>query len=69
MRRFKNCCAGSNDGQTLEVSIERFQQLVEAEAKLNVIRDVAASEDRNYGYGSEVSNTIDTILGIKRWEK
>lgn len=51
------------------VTIGRYEELLEAEAKLKVIKDIAESEDRAYGYGSEVSKTIDTILGIKRDEK
>ena len=51
------------------ITIGRYEQLIEAEAKLKVLKDIASSEDRNYGYGSEVSKTIDTILGIKRDEK
>ena len=72
MRKFRNCCAVSteSDGvQSVEITIERYEQLLEAEAKLNVIRDIAASEDRAYGYGSDISKTIDVILGIERDEK
>lgn len=67
MGKFKKCCAVGTDGvPTLEVSMERYEQLIEAEVKLRVIKEVAEAEDGNFGYSTKASETIDTILGIER---
>ena len=64
----KSCvvCTSSNVGQTLEVSMERYEQLVEAEIKLKAIKDVAEVDTGSYGYTESTSRTIDVLLGIER---
>lgn len=53
-----------------EISQERYEQLVEAEIKLKVLKDVLGAEDDvPFGYTEAISNVIDAILGIVRNEK
>lgn len=54
----------------LEISMERYEQLVEAEIKLKVLKGVLESEENvDFGYNKTISDVIDNILGIKRDEK
>lgn len=54
----------------LEISVERYEQLVEAEIKLKVLKDVLSAEENvDFGYSNTISDVIDAILGIKRDEK
>jgi len=53
----------------ITISREEYAALVEAEVKLDLITKIAKAEERTYGYSSNVSEMIDTILGIKRDEK
>lgn len=70
MGKFKKCCAVSTDGvPTLEVSMERYEQLFEAEVKLKAIKDVAEADTGSYGYTECTSRTIDILVGIDRNEK
>lgn len=70
MGKFKKCCAVSNGVPTLEVSIERYEQMSEAEIKLMVLKDVLSTEENvDFGYSKTMSDVIDTILEIKRNEK
>ena len=50
-----------------EISQERYEQLVEAEIKLKVLKDVLSAEENiDFGYSKTISDVIDAILGIKR---
>ena len=72
MKGLKKCCkvcTNSNVGQTLEISVERYQQLIDAEIRLNAITDVAEADNGLYGYTAGTSNTIDNLLGIERAKK
>lgn len=52
------------------ISMERCEQLMEAEVKLNVLKDVLEAEELvDFGYNKTISDVIDNILGIKRDEK
>lgn len=52
------------------ISMERCEQLMEAEVKLNVLKDaLEAEENVDFGYNKTISDVIDNILGIKRDEK
>ena len=54
----------------LEISVERYEQLIEAEIKLKVLKGVLESEENvDFGYNKTISNVIDTVLGIERNEK
>lgn len=69
MRDYKKYCASctdSNGVQTLELPVERYEELVEAEVKLKAIKDVAEVDTGSYGYTECTSRTIDILLGIER---
>ena len=72
MRKFRNCCAVSTESagvQSVEITMERYEQLVEAEVKLKAIKDVAEVDTGSYGYTECTSRTIDILVGIERNEK
>ncbi len=54
---------------TVEITMERYEQLMEAEVKLKVLKEILEKENRPVGYDTNTSDVIDTILGIKRDEK
>lgn len=51
------------------VSIERYEQLIEAEVKLKAIKSVIEADTFTYGYSECTSRTIDILVGIERNEK
>ncbi len=66
MKKFKRCCANPIDGQTVEIDIERYEQLFVAEIMLKAIKDVAEVDNGLYGYTECTSKSIDCLLGIER---
>jgi hypothetical protein len=55
--------------ETIEISLEEYKEIVEAEVKIETIKRIAQTEDIEYGYSKKASEIIDAILGIKRDEK
>lgn len=52
--------------ETVTISADRYEDLLVAATKLQIIKDVATKDKGTYGYSSETSKTIDTILNIER---
>ena len=50
---------------TVVISQERYEELIRAELKLHLVRDVASRDNSNYGYSQPTANTIECILGIE----
>ena len=72
MQGFKKCCGGctnSNVGQTLEISVERYQQLIDASIKLKVLTEVLEADNSLHGYTTSTIKTVDNLLGIERAKK
>lgn len=53
------------------VTIEntKYEAMVKACAKLEMIEKIAEADNESYGYNSATSKAIDIILGIERDEK
>lgn len=51
---------------TITISTDRYEDLITAEARLQVIKDLAQKDNGSYGYTLETSKMIDTILNIER---
>ena len=54
------------DKNVVVLDLDRYNELINAEIKLELIKLMALKGGNTYGYGSEISNSIDTILGIER---
>lgn len=53
----------------VKIDLERYNELLRAELKLDMVTRVAEADECDYGYRSNTANTIDDILGITREEK
>lgn len=53
----------------LEISADRYKELIEAEIRLKAITEVAEVDNGMYGYTESTSRTIDVLLGIERPEE
>lgn len=72
MKGLKKCCkvcTNSNVGQTLEISVERYKQLIDAEITMKVLKDVLLADDGLHSYTTITSKTIDNLMGIDRSKK
>ena len=65
-KRCSKCCSNPIVVQTVEIDIERYEQLIEAEIKLKAIKDVAEVDNGVFGYTECTSKSIDGLLGIER---
>lgn len=54
---------------TVEITMERYEQLIEAEANLKAIKKVLEADTSTYGYSESTARTVDILIGIKRDEK
>lgn len=51
------------------ISLERYTELVKAETKLAVVKELAKRDGYSYGYNENTARGIDAVLGIEREEK
>lgn len=51
---------------TTTITLERYDRLVKAEAKLETVKKIAEQSKTTYGYSKEESDIIDAILGVTR---
>ena len=62
-------CVVNNQNDKIEITIERYEQLVETEANLKAIKKVLEADTFSYGYSECTARTVDILLEIKRDEK
>lgn len=48
------------------IDLERYDELVKAENKLENLKIIVENEKSEYGYTKETSKVIDGILGVTR---
>ena len=51
---------------TITISTDRYEDLIKAEIELQIIKDLAKKDKSSYGYNTDTSKMIDTILNIER---
>ena len=51
---------------TVVISQERYEELIRAELKLQLVYEAASRDNSNYGYNQPTVNTIEHILGLDR---
>lgn len=51
---------------TIVISLERYEELIKNEAKLEVIRDVIAQDDSSYGFSESTAKAVEAVLGLIR---
>lgn len=55
--------------ERVEISVERLMELLEKEAKLNLLKKFVTNADAKYGLSTEATKTVDLLLDIKREEE
>jgi hypothetical protein len=55
--------------ERVEISMERFMDLVEKEAKLNMLKKYVANASTEYGLSSSETKTVELMLDINRSEE
>ena len=68
-KRCSRCCSNPIDGQTVVITVERYEQLLDAEIRLKAIKDIAEADNGTWTYTECTSQTIDCLLGLVRNEK
>ena len=53
----------------VEIEVDRLLELLNKEAELELLKKILKKADARYGYTSETSKVIDTMLDIEREEK
>lgn len=66
MKKIKRCCSNPIVGQTVEITVERYEQMLDAEIRLKAITEVAEADNGLYSYTECTSKTIAILLGIER---
>lgn len=51
---------------TVVISQERYEELIKAELRLNLIFRIATKDNSTYGYSENTAKAIDVVLGIER---
>ncbi len=54
---------------TVVISQKRYEELIKAELKLNIIYVVASNDISSYGYSEGTSKLIDSVLEVERSSK
>ena len=57
------------ESKEVVITIERYEQLIEAEANLKAIKKVLEADTFTYGYSESTARTVDILIGIDRDEK
>ena len=62
----KVLCGKKNSECTITIAVERYNELMKADIKLEIIKKALEKDDTQYGYSSDTKRVIDAVLGITR---
>lgn len=52
------------ENRKIIIDYTEYRRLLEAEVKVNAIKNLAEADKNEYGYGSDTSKSINALLGI-----
>ena len=50
----------------ITIDLSRYEKLLEAEVKLNMIKRTVEQDNNKYSYSTETTSIVDAILGVER---